>query len=389
MAEISIDIWSFMILAGSVQGLILGFFLISSRQEGYSNIIMVAILGFLLWVQIEFFFVRSVSELLEYDIFYGTRYGSWLAIGPLMLLYTRSIVLDTLKMNNGYWLHFIPFLLFAILIPWVFAEAIPERGKYYGMLTVIRNPNMGLTPIQNVYGTLFFLQFIHASVYAFWGVGYLKKWEKSKKSATRQINRKRIQWVKNGSFVFGFVMLSSVLYFYLLFYSSVYKRWMDYLYILPSTGLIYVLAINVYRKPYLFRDDLKYVLSRKKYAKTPIDDQLSHEYKSQIIHQLQSEKIYRNPNIRLVDLAEAVSISKHQLSRVINEQFHCNFNELINKYRIQEAQEIMMSKENTANFLTIAYAVGFNNKASFNNYFKKLTAMTPKEYQKKFSLKNK
>jgi len=37
---------------------------------------------------------------------------------------------------------------------------------------------------------------------------------------------------------------------------------MDYLYILPSTGLIYVLAVNAYRKPYLFRDDLKYIVSK-------------------------------------------------------------------------------------------------------------------------------
>ncbi|WP_394749963.1 helix-turn-helix domain-containing protein [Spongiimicrobium salis] len=387
MAEISIDFWSFIILAGSLQGLILAFFFLSSKRLGYSNKLMFAILWFLIWVQMEFFFVRSIMEPLRFEIFYGTRYGSWLAIGPLLFVYTKSILSDTFKPSLSLLLHFAPFLIFTITIPLLFSEAIPERGKYYGMLTVIRNTNMGITPIQNVYGVLFFLQFIHASIYAFLGVGDLIKQGKLKKRTIPQLDHARMKWVKYCCLIFGFVMLSSVLYFYLLFYSDSYKRWMDYLYILPSTGVIYILAISAYRKPYLFRDDLKYVLSRKKYAKTPLDGQLSLEYKERLTNYIKSEKAYLNPNIRLVDVANALSIPKHQLSRVINEQFHCNFNEFINKYRIREAQEIMTAKDNTANFLNIAYAVGFNNKASFNNYFKRLTSMTPKEYQKKYGQK--
>ncbi len=383
MSEISIDFWSFILLAGSLQGLLLSFILLSGKTHNYSNIILSAIIWFLVWVQVEFFFVRSISEQLSFDIFYGTRYGSWLLIGPLLLLYSKSFISDKFKIYASYIFHFLPFLIFAITIPLLFSEAIPERGKFYGMLTVIKNTSMGLTPIQNLYGVLFFLQFIHAGIYAFISVKYLTHLKKSKKPFAQQIKIARTQWLKYCCLVFGFVMLSSLLYFYLLFYSNIYKRWMDYLYILPSTGLIYLLAVNAYRKPYLFRDDLKYMLSKKKYAKTPIDTKLSQKYKSQILEYFESEKIYLNPNIRLIDLSEVLSIPKHHLSRVINEHFHCNFNEFVNKYRIEEAKRMMMSKSNKSNFLNIAYAVGFNNKASFNNYFKKFTSMTPKEYQKK------
>jgi AraC-like DNA-binding protein len=55
---------------------------------------------------------------------------------------------------------------------------------------------------------------------------------------------------------------------------------------------------------------------------------------------------------------------------------------LINSYRVNEAKALLINEPQDT-ILDIAYAAGFNSKASFNRIFKKVTGMTPSEYRLK------
>jgi AraC-like DNA-binding protein len=58
-----------------------------------------------------------------------------------------------------------------------------------------------------------------------------------------------------------------------------------------------------------------------------------------------------------------------------------NFFELINKFRIEEAINLLLEDENgNLNIIDIAYEVGYNNKVTFNKAFKKNTSLTPTEF---------
>ncbi len=80
-------------------------------------------------------------------------------------------------------------------------------------------------------------------------------------------------------------------------------------------------------------------------------------------------------------MSQRLDTTRHNTSQVINEHFDLNFFELINKFRIEEALEILQNdRHKNLNIIDIAYEVGFNNKVTFNKSFKKYLSQTPSQY---------
>jgi AraC-like DNA-binding protein len=83
----------------------------------------------------------------------------------------------------------------------------------------------------------------------------------------------------------------------------------------------------------------------------------------------------------LTDLSKHLSTNPSLLSKIINQGFEMNFNDLINYYRVED---VKLQLQNTANahltIMSLAYDAGFNSKATFNRAFKKVTGKSPKEY---------
>lgn len=94
---------------------------------------------------------------------------------------------------------------------------------------------------------------------------------------------------------------------------------------------------------------------------------------------MDTHKPYKDNEIKLADLASALSLSPHQLSQVINQNAHQNFAEFINAYRVREAITLITQIDR---FNQLAYEVGFNNRTTFNQVFKSTTGYTPTEYKK-------
>jgi AraC-like DNA-binding protein len=101
-----------------------------------------------------------------------------------------------------------------------------------------------------------------------------------------------------------------------------------------------------------------------------------------LLGKLRDEKVYLDENITITTLANDLNIEPYQLSRFINYHLNTRFNTLINTWRIKEAQQLL-AEEPEQTVLDIAFAVGFNSKASFNRVFKDMTGMTPTAYREK------
>lgn len=134
------------------------------------------------------------------------------------------------------------------------------------------------------------------------------------------------------------------------------------------------------------------ILFNKKYQQTPVKE-INNRYSNKKIsgeqadsftvkleRLMDSEELYKNPNLKLSDLASRMNISAHQLSQLLNDNLGKSFSTYINEYRIGEACE----KIENGSYLKIeeiGYEVGFNSKSTFFSTFKKIKNTTPLLYK--------
>ena len=80
---------------------------------------------------------------------------------------------------------------------------------------------------------------------------------------------------------------------------------------------------------------------------------------------MSGQRFYANPSVTISELAAALSMTEHKLRRLINKELgYRNFNQYLNRYRIDEASKRLIS-ETDLPILTIALDVGFNSLSSF------------------------
>lgn len=96
---------------------------------------------------------------------------------------------------------------------------------------------------------------------------------------------------------------------------------------------------------------------------------------------VEAGKLYRNPKLKLADLATVVGMRPHELSRLLNEGYPHGFAQYVNEYRVREAQRLIGEREDLS-LEGIGYESGFNSKSSFFAVFKRLTQYTPAQYKK-------
>ncbi|WP_177222694.1 AraC family transcriptional regulator [Chitinophaga sp. YR627] len=98
---------------------------------------------------------------------------------------------------------------------------------------------------------------------------------------------------------------------------------------------------------------------------------------------LQRTRIFTDADLNMDKLAGSVGISKYHLSEALNSYASKSFYQFINEMRIERAiqqMQFMSSKALPVNVLTLAFDCGFKAKSSFNQYFKKITGLTPTAY---------
>lgn len=96
------------------------------------------------------------------------------------------------------------------------------------------------------------------------------------------------------------------------------------------------------------------------------------------------KELYLNPDFSLEEASKELKISKHLLSQYVNEVLGKSFSNLIKEYRIEKAKKLLKIETNFT-FESLGYDSGFSSKSTFFTAFKKITGVTPAEYQKSHS----
>ena len=104
----------------------------------------------------------------------------------------------------------------------------------------------------------------------------------------------------------------------------------------------------------------------------------------EFISWLESNKNFTRKDINLEMAVRELNSNREYLSRAISEQ-NLRFNDIINKYRVQEAISIFAnSEDNRRNYSLkfLASEVGFNSDSVFIEAFRRQTGMTPAQFRK-------
>lgn len=120
-----------------------------------------------------------------------------------------------------------------------------------------------------------------------------------------------------------------------------------------------------------------------KYQKSTLSEDFKLELKNKLLQCIDNEKPYLNQNLRIDDLAAMINTNKTYLSQLINEEFNESFYYFVNRYRVDEAKEMLISGDfNHLSIQGIAENAGFKSISSFNTSFKKYVGATPTQYRK-------
>lgn len=370
----TLDIWSILIIIIAFQGLFLLSVLSFSQDKrnrlGHPYLMLIILI--LIWFLAEFFCIRNKIDV-NLNVFYGTRYGSWFLLGPLTYFYFKSITESGWTLSRKQLWHFLPFVVFVIVIPLIAYKALDNRQVDYGMLSVFDHREKVLTTIQWTYSVVFILQFVHLGLFIIKNLKLANGYSKRLTSEYSHIETKA-DWLKYFNIIMLIVLIVAAIFLYILLVTDIYRRHLDYIYVLPIGIMFYFMSFK------FMRTDWKPIENEKKYVGSSLNPEEIPEHVNRLNKLMLEEKVYLNNVIRLSDLAEKMHISKHHLSQILNQHYELSFYDFINQFRVNEAKTIIISHPEYT-LLQVAFDSGFNNKTSFVNAFKKFEKITPSKYR--------
>ena len=180
------------------------------------------------------------------------------------------------------------------------------------------------------------------------------------------------------------VLTGAAIFIAYLFIQETYRRDMDYFFVLPITLFTYFFGFKAMLSPQ--QVVLPDLLGDKanKYSKSSLSKEHSEQLLHHVLTYMDTQRPYLSSSLRLGELSEAMELSPHHLSQIINENLKQNFYDFVNQYRIKAAKELIHQHAHYT-LLQVAMEVGFNNKTTFYSVFKRKHNCTPSEYRKQLS----
>jgi len=101
-----------------------------------------------------------------------------------------------------------------------------------------------------------------------------------------------------------------------------------------------------------------------------------------LISYFKNSKPWLNSQLNIWEVSKKIGTNRSYVSRVINENIGCNFNDFVNMYRINEAKRLLIEQPEIT-IQEISEKAGFGSLNSFMRIFKKMESCTPNQFRKK------
>ncbi len=329
----------FLLLFGSIQGFLIGFWMLKKHRFHISNIYFILFL-LVLGIQLTFKVITKAWLMHEVKFFYVSSYQLPFLIGPILFLYIQA-------RNKGAYswphlLHFAPFTIAVIL----------ATSYTTGWITHVHLSSYVYAAFQ-------------LSALAIYGI------------AAYRISETRLR-----SFIVSVTVIESIIAITLAVMVVYFGRF-------PDVRLVFIaLTLLIYWISYKMISDQAYFISKngkngsRKYAHSSLKIEESDRIQLMINYWLIDQKLFTKSSLSIDGLASKIGTSRHHLSQVVNEKLNKTYSEYINELRVEEArQQLLDPSSQKYTIAAIAHDAGFNSVSTFNEIFRKHYGTTPSQYR--------
>ena len=100
---------------------------------------------------------------------------------------------------------------------------------------------------------------------------------------------------------------------------------------------------------------------------------------------METEKIHLQPNLKTEDVLQALQVPYKDLNQLLKSEFQTTFPQLINQYRVKEAQRLLsLTDSSNLSLDQIAALSGFGTRQSFYKIFQAQTGVSPGTFRNYF-----
>lgn len=308
--------------------------------------------------------------------FYVFEFSYWVQ-GPFLLWYVRSVIYKNYSLTYWDGIYLLPFVMYFGHQLWSY-HLLPSDVKM-----MIQQGSLSSSSGNSIY----FITFAREVLRVFFGATCVYEIHKFRQQLKHRQGAEVQDFTWLNMLSYGFLGLWSwaLLIASLILFSVKSGIPIDVSFLGLSANYITCLFIGVF---IVFVSSRSTVFNNiERFATTPTQTPKNAIDLTQItaLEELMlNDKPYLEHNLTLDALAEKLGVSPRSLSLMINRHYGYNFFEFVNHYRINEVKTMLLSPEHrNTTVLDIMYDCGFNSKATFNNFFKRVEGLTPREYKKR------
>ncbi|NQX40822.1 AraC-type DNA-binding protein [Pedobacter steynii] len=355
-------------LIGAIIAVYIAILILGKKKKGTADYILAA-WSFFAGLHLSYIYYYASGKYLDMPALIGWNAPIPLAHGPFFYAYVLQLTQQQ-KTRYRWLLVFAPFFLaYLYLLPKL--QPLSDAAKI-SLLNGNQPPEL---KCEYLFPVLTFLIICSGVVYVAAVLVLLRKHKRNINEQLSNTERIRLIWIRH--LITGIVIILS---FFILGQAE--------LTFLSVVGFIVFLGYFGIRQVGIISDEtVEEEIVKTRYEKSTLTDEMAQKIHAELIAVMQTEQLYKAPDLSLNMLAKRLGVHPGLLSQVLNAEEQKSFYDYINEHRVNEFKVLVGLPENR-NFtiLAIAFDCGFNSKSSFNRNFKKITQLSPSAYVKQLQL---
>lgn len=373
----------FMLVGGVIITLLLFFLLLKRKAKEFPHIILIVFFILLFFVSLNFYAQHHKISWLYRISFLPEDTIVWF-LGPLLMLYVKSLFLKPKGLIRKNLLHFLPFLLYTFFISIPVLASTVEGNYVFDYLRSLSEHGYLVVIIRGI----LLLGYLTYCLYLF------KKYLNLIKENYSSLSEHDFLWIRRMLIgilaIISLDMLSELyeMIFGYLTWDSGYLTVLAMIFFIGYLGYYGLSQSKILLPNFLLNENDKpqnIGIEQKTVSSINFSDKEIQLLESKLESILKKERPYLDEGLTLNKLANLLETTDKKLSTFLNQHLHTTFYDLINHERVTLVKEKLQSRDfDKYTLLGIAYESGFKSKTSFNRIFKKETGVSPSEYRKQF-----